>query len=335
MGQPYGAAVIGMGHGKSHAQAYRDNPATELIAVCDKYIDKARAAADQFGAAVATNDYREVLADKRVDVVSVVTPDKLHVEHAVAALQAGKHVLCEKPLALTVEGCTALVEAARAAQTVFMVGQSCRFSPGFVEAHRLVENGAIGDLFFVESEYAHHYEDAKGVDEWRLDPDRYPVIGGGCHAVDFLRWVAGDPVEAMAYANHNALPDWPYDDATVAILKFPGNVIGKVFVSIGCRRPYTMRSAFYGTTGTIICDNTSPFIRLHRHGIEPHERFSEIAVEVNHHNVPAEVEMITDLICSDQPVALTAVEGGRTVAACVAIVESARTGKPVAINYPW
>jgi len=335
MRRPYGAAVIGLGHGMVHARAYASNPKTRLVAVCDKYIDKAKSAADELDAPVATDDYREVIADERVEIVSVATPDKLHAEQAVAALQAGKHVLCEKPLALTIEDCGRIIAASQASDKVFMIGQSCRFAPGFATAHRLVKEGAIGALFFVESEYAHHYEDARGVDDWRVDPDRHPVIGGGCHAVDFLRWVAGDPVEAMAYANHKALPDWPYDDATVAVLRFPDNVIGKVFVSIGCRRPYTMRSVFYGTTGTIICDNTSPFIRLHRHGIEPHERFSEIAVEVNNHNVPGEVEMITDLISSDEPVALSAVEGGRTVAACVAIVESARAGEPVAINYPW
>jgi len=335
MEHPYGAAVIGVGHGKLHAQAYKDTPATELIAVCDKYIDRAHKLGDELSASLVTEDYRKVLEDERVSIVSIVSPDPLHSEMAVAALKAGKHVLCEKPLALSIEDCATIVDAVAEASTVFMVGQSCRFAPGFVMARRLIKEGAIGDLFFVESEYAHHYENARGVDDWRLDPERHPVIGGGCHAVDFLRWVAGDPTEAMAYANHKTLPDWPYDDATVAILKFPGNVIGKVLVSIGCRRPYTMRSVFYGTAGTIICDNTSPSIQLHRHDIEPHERFSEIAVEVNNHNVPAEVEMIIDLVDSRKPVELTAVEGARTVAACIAIVESARVGKPVPINYPW
>ena len=343
MDQLLGAAVIGLGqqvdrgagHGQKHARAYASNRRTRLIAVCDKREAAARKVADELNAPLATTDYREVLADPRVSVVSIVTPDGLHTEHAVAALEAGKHVLCEKPLALTVKDCDTIVAASRQADTLLMVGQVCRFVPGFVAARRLIEEGAIGDLFFVESEYAHHYEYHKGVDEWRLDPMRHPVIGGGCHPVDLLRWIAGDPVEAMAYANHKTLPDWPCDDSTVALLKFPKNVIGKVFVSIGSRRPYTMRSVFYGINGTIICDNTSPMLQLHRHGIEPEERFSELAVDVASHNVEAEISEFTDIILNDKVLTLDAVQGARTVVACAAIVESIRTSQPARIQYPW
>ena len=130
---------------------------------------------------------------------------------------------------------------------------------------RLIDAGRIGELFFVESEYAHDYSTAaRGWNDWRVDSNRprEPYLGGGCHAVDLLRWIAGNPSEIMAYSNHKCLTDWPVDDCTISMMKFPNNVIGKVFVSIGCKRDYTMRSVFYGTRGTIIADNTLSLIHI-------------------------------------------------------------------------
>ena len=89
-------AVIGLGHGMLHARAYASNPKTRLVAVCDKYIDKAKSAADELDAPMAVDDYREVIADERVDIVSVATPDKLHARQAIAALQVGKQVVLEE-----------------------------------------------------------------------------------------------------------------------------------------------------------------------------------------------------------------------------------------------
>ena len=333
MRAPLGAAVIGLRFGSAHAKAYAANPRTRLIALCDTRADLAARLAEELSAPLATADFRQVLADPRVDVVSVAVPDFLHAQVCVAALEAGKHVLCEKPLALSLDDCRLILDAARRVGRTVMIGQVCRYAPGFVAAHRLISEAAIGDLFFVESEYAHHYENAKGVDNWRMDPRRHPVIGGGCHAVDLLRWIAGNPTEVSAYANHKALTDWPVDDCTIAILRFPNNVIGKVLCSIGCRRPYTMRSVFYGTRGTIICDNVSETIRVHRHGVDPHDAFTHVPVGVAHHNIAVEIEEFVDSLLAGRPAPLDAAEGARTVAVCIAIVESARTGKPAAVQY--
>lgn len=328
-----GAAVIGTGFGKNHAKAYAENPLTRLIAVCDKRLDAARQVAQEHAAPLATADYHEAVADPRVDVVSVAGPDFLHADMCVAALEAGKDVLCEKPLALTMDDCRRIADAAKRTGRALMVGQICRYAPGFALAHKLVMDGAIGDLFFVESEYAHHYEKARGTDDWRVDPRRHAVIGGGCHAVDLLRWVAGNPTEVTAYANHKSLLDWPVDDCTVAILRFPNNVIGKVFCSIGCRRPYTMRSVFYGTRGTVLCDNKSPAIQVCRHGLDPLHTFVDLPVDIAHHNINHEVREFIDAIHAGRKPEVDALEGARTVAVASAIVESARTGKPETVRY--
>ncbi|MBI3919968.1 MAG: hypothetical protein HY318_01020, partial [Armatimonadetes bacterium] len=129
------------------------------------------------------------------------------------------------------------------------------------------------------------------------------------------------------------LTDWPVNDCTVALFKFEGNVLGKVMVSIGCTRPYTMRSVFYGTEGTIICDNTSSEIQLcSTRNFNNVPSFATFPVEIANHNVAAEIAEFVDCILNDKPVPTNEIEGARTVATCLAAAQSAREGRPVAIE---
>jgi predicted dehydrogenase len=336
--------IIGLGMGAVHLQACLENPRAEITAICDSGEARLREVAASRGIPFAAADYHEIVSRDDVDAVVVASPDFLHAEHSVAAMEAGKHVLCEKPLALTLADCRAMIDAADRTGMTFMVGQVCRFAPGFVRAKELIDAGAIGELFLVESEYAHDYTNVPGVGGWRRDPahPREPVIGGGCHAVDLLRWLAGEPVEVDAYANHRVLTDWPVDDCTVAILRFESGVVGRLMVSIGSKRAYTMRSAFYGTRGTVICDNTSPTLTL----FTDDESFAPDEARGSHHftvpievpvgrqekAVPQEIDHFVDCVLGQAPVAMGAREGARTVAVCLAIVEAAHTGRRVLVT---
>ncbi len=331
---------------RSHMRAIRDNPNARLAAVCDLDLAKAQSAAEQFGAGQVYQDYRQLLDDDAIDAVVVCTPDQLHREMTVAALTRGKHVLCEKPMALTVDDCQAMIAAERAGQARLMIGQICRYTPGFVAAKCLIEQGEIGELFFVESEYAHDYSRIVGsptADHWRRDPLRHPFLGGGCHAVDLLRWIAGNPTEVTAYANRKMLRDMPTDDCTIAIYKFPDDVIGKVFVSIGCKRSYTMRSVFYGSKGTIIADNTTPHLTLFKDGFAAADGLFDLAashtvpvllpVSLNNHNTSGEIDDFTRCLLQGSDVTTSSVEGASTVEACLGAVRSAETGTPVTLQY--
>ncbi len=272
-------------------------------------------------------DYKELVKNPNIDAVVIATPDQLHRSMTEEFLAAGKHVLCEKPLAITREDLDAIITAAKKSDKVCMVGQISRFAPAFAKAKELIEAGTIGELYYVESEYAHDYmRIMSGAREWRRDPNRHGVIGGGCHAVDLLRWLAGDPYEVFAYGVHKLLPMVPHDDATIAIMKFPNNVIGKVFVSTGCKRSYTMRTVIYGTKGTIICDNTSDTMQLFTVDDTEWTKPVEILpVEIKNHNAKREVEVFVDAINGGE-LMMTAEEGARTCAACMAIIESAKEG---------
>lgn len=329
--------VIGLGMGKSHLQAAIDSGA-QIGAICDINPEKLKAIGDQFGIPEEKRllDYHPIIENEEINVVIIASPDQDHRVMCEECLAAGKHVMCEKPLALTREDLDAIVAAAHKSDRKFMVGQVCRFTPAFVKAKELIDAGTIGDLYYVESEYAHDY--AKIIAAWRADPLRHGVVGGGCHAVDLLRWYAGDPVEVFAYGTHKLLPQVPYDDATIAVLKFPNEIIGKVFVSTGCKRPYTMRTLLYGTKGTIICDNTSDHMLLYtldEEGILVNPDPEVIAIDINNHNALHEFKVFAEAIENDLPVKMDAVEGAKTIAACLAIVESSTTGKPVAPNYSF
>lgn len=335
-------AVIGCSSmAKQHMKGIIAKDTAHLYAICDINPTQLNKRVEEFHPDVAVTDYKELVDDPNIDAVVVCIPDQLHLEVTEAFLRAGKDVLCEKPMALTMEECEQMMRTEKETGRKLMIGQVCRCTPAFALTKKLIDEDAIGELFFVESEYAHDYSVARGANDWRVTPERHGIIGGGCHAVDLLRWIAGDPTEVFAYANHKCLTDWPVDDCTIAVLQFPNNVAGKVFTSIGCKRDYTMRSVFYGTKGTIICDNTSPTIKLYQVSDIPREDGKraytipqDIPVEINSHNITLEIDQFVDALASGSSLPVTSAEGAKTVAVCRAIVEAARDHKIISVKYP-
>ena len=327
------SAHIGLSFGMAHIEgaiAY----GADIAAICDCDENSLRRAGERYGIAEDRRftDYRDIVNSGEIDIVTVAVPDSLHAKISCELLLSGKNVLCEKPLALTRGDIKQIIKAEEQSGRLFMVGQICRFTPSFEKTKSLIEQGTIGEIYFIESEYAHDY--MKIVDNWRADPLRHGVVGGGCHAVDLIRWLAGDPVEVFAYGTHKLLPQVPYDDATIAVMKFDENTAGKVFVSTGCKRDYTMRTVIYGTKGTIICDNTSDHITLFTVGEDEMAHEPEIIpVEVNNHNAAREFEVFANAVINGTPVPADAREGAKTVEVCLSIIESSKTGRPVQPDY--
>ena len=335
-----GAAVVAMGEGIRHVRAYNECPDYNLLAVCDPdqvKIDK-RLKDYPLENIRIVHDYKDILKMDDVDVVSVASPDYYHAEQSIALLEAGKHVLCEKPMTLDLGEAAAIADAVRKTGKTFMIAHPTRYTPAFILAKKMIARGDIGELFMAETEYAHNYRHVGGKDNWRKDARRDPLLGGGCHAVDFLRWAVDDLLdEAFAYGTKKGLADWPIDfDSYFCLYKFKKGVIGKVMCSIGLSRPYTMRSVFYGTKGTIICDNLSPSIQLSSVPFYDSPKdavpFIEIPVEVNNHNVESQVQLMADIVLRGAENHADVVEGARTVAACCAAIESAKTGKTVKVR---
>lgn len=160
-----GIGLVGTGFmGKCHALAYGavkavfgDVPAPRLEILCEQPAEKAAQLGNQFGFARSTDDWRTLIADPAVDIVSITAPNKLHAEMAIAALRAGKHVHCEKPMALTLHEAKAMTEAARTSRRKTTVGYNYISNPAFIHAQKLVREGAIGRIVhfrgFVDEDY--------------------------------------------------------------------------------------------------------------------------------------------------------------------------------------
>ena len=333
-------AVIGAGRiAHSHFAGLLNLPQCYRYAICDPCEDgRAEKLKEQYGVEKACADYKELIGDPKVDAVIVTTPDHSHCEIASAFLRDGKPVLLEKPMALKKEDCEELLRVSKETGVMLMVGQVCRYNHNFVQAKNIIDTGVLGDLVFVESEYAHSYELNPGTGNWRVHPDREAIIGGGCHAIDLLRWIAGNPTEVTAYANHKYLPDWPVNDTTIAIYKFPNDVIGKVFCSIGVKRVYTMRTCIYGTKGTLVFGNYDKTMTLYRANPEDiHSGFTKptvIPCNPKGHNMEAEIRDFVLAIQNGKQPPISPLEGASTVAVARATVDSFTKGKPVKIKYP-
>ena len=333
-------AVIGLKIGACFAKSAAAQPDMELVMVYDKYYKENHTIDYRFyeenHIPVAASE--DEIYNSDADVIAVASPDHFHTEQSIRALRAGKHVICEKPLAPTVADCRKIIAAVKESGKQFMIAQVCRYSPGFETAKTLLENGRIGDLVYIETEYAHDYGLAPGFMNWRKDPAirRQGFLGGGCHALDLARWMAGDPTEVFCYMNQKYLPDWPTPDTGVAVAKFPNNVIGRVFVSIGVKRPYTMRTCLYGTKGTIICDNTSSSIRISESLLykpSANIAFCEIPISAKSHNHAGELRDFVDCLNAGRKTATDVYEGTKTVLFAESAIRSAESGLPVKIVY--
>jgi predicted dehydrogenase len=246
-------------------------------------------------------------------------------------------------MALIREDCVEMVRAAKANDRLLMVGQVVRKDQLFLAAKKYIDAGEIGEIFAVESQYAHDYGDMQS--DWRKNP-KYPrhiIVGGGCHAIDMLRWIVGNPVEVFAYANHKVLDNYPVDDTTVAVIKFENGAIGRVFCSMAAKSGMGMYTVFYGSKGTLVAKGSE--LIFYKDEIVPGDKnyldhkaqhmTVNIHIDRNTHNTLAEIQEFSDAILGITPLTVDGIEGASTVAVCDAIVRSAASGNKVAVDYDF
>lgn len=273
-----GVGLVGTGFmGKCHALAWRnmravmgaDLPRVRLVALAETPIDKASALADQFGFARATDNWKDLVADPQIDAISITTPNRMHAEMAVAALQSGKHVWCEKPMALTLAEAGAMRDAARTQGCVTMTGYNYTRNPAHRHAVRLIEEGAIGRVVqfrgWVEEDYQ---ADASLPWSWRatLAEAGLGALGDlGCHLVSLALGVAG-PIASLVAETQiihatRSLPDGSgegaveNEDAAAAILRFTSGAVGTMVVSRAAwGRKSRLGYEVHGSDGMIVFD---------------------------------------------------------------------------------
>ena len=149
--KPLNVGVIGVNLGKGHCEAYNQNPDAKLLAICDSDKEWLDYCKEKYNVPIIYTDYKELLANPDIDAVSICLPTSLHKEATIAAFERGKHVLCEKPMALNVAVAEAMNDAAIKAGKKLMISQNQRFAEDAVYLKRLVENGTFGDIYFIRT----------------------------------------------------------------------------------------------------------------------------------------------------------------------------------------
>jgi predicted dehydrogenase len=185
--------LIGTGFiGDIHAAAFRMVPDAEVVAAASPAPGKAKAFARERGIGRATEDYRDLLALRDLDVVTIGIPNYLHAQATIDAAAAGKHVICEKPLCRTLDEADRMIEACRRAGVLLMYAEELCFAPKYVRARQLAAEGALGDVFLVKQSEEHFGPHMP----WFWDVEKSGggvLLDMGCHSIEFARWVLGKP----------------------------------------------------------------------------------------------------------------------------------------------
>jgi predicted dehydrogenase len=216
-----GICLIGCGRaGMIHARNFINKvQSTKMVAVVDVQEAAAKAAADELGLSKWSLDYHDYLSDKEVDAVIVVAPTDLHCAITKACAAHGKHVFCEKPMAMNREECQEMIGACEAAGVKLQIGFMRRHDRGFVEAKRLLDAGAIGDLVLVKS----HTRGPSKPQAWMFDLKKSNGILAevNSHDIDAVRWFSGSDFSSLYaiganYRNPEVKTDYPdYYDSVV------------------------------------------------------------------------------------------------------------------------
>ncbi|WP_130860687.1 Gfo/Idh/MocA family protein [Gracilibacillus phocaeensis] len=186
--------VIGAGSiSGAHFESYANNEQVEIFAICDLNETRAKQKAEQYGATHTYTGYHELLANKEVEAVSICTWNNTHAEIAIAALQAGKHVLVEKPLCKTVEEALAVEEAVKSSGKTLQVGFVRRYAANTEIVKRFIDNGDLGDIYYAKATCLRRLGNPGG---WFADKERSgggPLIDLGVHIIDICWYLMGKP----------------------------------------------------------------------------------------------------------------------------------------------
>lgn len=339
MAKKLGCAIHGAGWvAGEHLKAYRANPHCEVVAVSSRRAEGARQCAAYAGcgeAAIYTS-LDDLLADDRVDVVSICTPHDLHASEAIRAVGAGKHVLIEKPLCTSVEDMRAMRDAVRAAGVKTLVSFCLRWNPLFHNIRCLLDQGAIGRVFYAEVDYWNGITPSYAGYSWIITRRQggSALLAAGCHAVDALRYFVGsEAVEVSAYSvPASSDTPWEYDPTMVLTVRFANGAVGKVSACLDTPIPYSFNINLLGSEGAIRNDRVfSTRLFPHQTDYATVPTIQPTTRDVTHHPFVAEVAALVDAIRLDHRALPDLEDAVRTHEICFGAAQSAETGRPVAL----
>lgn len=310
-----------------HIAAFTANPHTRVAAISSRRLESCQKRAEEarLSDVAFYDDLDKALAHEAVDIVSVCTPQHLHCENTLAAAEAGKHIVIEKPVANSLDELRQMRDAVHQAAVKTVVSFVLRWNPLFETVKALIADDALGEVYYVETDYEHDIGSWwSGYDAARKTSTGVSaLLVGGCHAIDAARWFAGrgqfepaNVVEVFAYRGgwrkgadleYNYLEnrfqptDKPqeYDGLEVCLLKFDTGAVAKVSVNADCVMPYAFPIEIFGDRGTIR-DN-----RVWSHKFPGQTDWVELptilpdSADVTHHPFQGQMDHFVDCIRAD------------------------------------
>lgn len=328
-----------------HLPEYAANPEAEIAGLYDLNQERAEELANEYGAkAYAT--YEEMLADDTIDAVSVCVANHVHAEITIAALKAGKHVLCEKPMAMTLKECEDMVAAAKENDRFLMVGHNQRLAKAHAKARKLVEQGAIGEIVTFKTSFAH-----SGPETWSVDPgknvwffDKKKAVMGamadlGIHKTDLIQFLTGQRVIATTAflgtldkkdASGNFIG---VDDNAICIYQMSGGAVGTMSASWTSYGAEDNSTILYGTKGVmkIYSDPAYSIILETSDGERVYYDIDKIQTNDNQ-TASGVIDLFIQCLSTNTPPEISGEEALSAMKAVFASVESAETGRTVRIQ---
>jgi predicted dehydrogenase len=279
--------VVGVGGiGMLHLETYKQVKGVEVVAVADAEGARAHSAAEQHGVPHAFTDYGDLLDMEEIDAISICTPNHCHAPISIAALQAGKHVLTEKPMTTNAREAVKVLAAVREAKRVFMVAMVSRFRVDSQIIKQMIEKGEFGDIYFARAQEIRRAGIPRG---WFRQKERSaggPVYDIGVHSLDLLWWLMGKPEPArVAAAIYDRIGrrgigygDWgvgdpntkvEVEDLATALLRFQnGSTIGLTVSWAGNVDPQGPRAELFGTEAGATLQPTKVSRRVHEKAVD-------------------------------------------------------------------
>lgn len=342
-----GFALVGTGMaGLTHARELRFVQDAELVAVCSRSEDRVRQFAREFGVAAWYTDYRELLKNPEVDVVNVLVPTGEHAEVTVAAARAGKHVLVEKPLEITLERADEMIRTCADFNRKLGVIFQMRFGSVAKKLRHVVQSGALGRVFLADAfDKSSRTPDYYASADWRGTKE---LEGGGClmtqsiHIVDLMQHVVG-PVRAVNGRVATMIHDIDVEDTATALVSFESGAMGVIESTSSIRPALKSRIELHGENGTIVANAQYDQILfwdvkgVPEEAVEPNISLGDIDDPWAYPQVRHRIQLqdMVDAIREDRDPVLTGADARVSLAINLAIYESSRNGgREVLVQQP-
>ncbi len=323
-----------------HLPEYASNNQVELVAVCDVIASRSEEMANQYGAKAYT-DFHEMLLDPEIDAVSVCTPNYLHGSMTIAALNAGKHVLCEKPMATSQAEAEKMIEAAEQSGKKLMIGHNQRFVPAHVKAKEWIAEGKLGKLYSFRTTFGHAGPEtwsADGKESWFFKKSQ-AFIGAmgdlGVHKADLLRYILGEEVvEVAAFVGTLAKQPSDVDDNAVCILKTQNGVVGTLTASWSYVGGEDNSTIIYGEKGILRLEDDPEYSLIAQYQNGEVEKLALGKIQSNDEGGQSNSQVIdhfVESILNDQAPLVSGLEGMKSLNIILAAMESQETKKVVSL----